>query len=139
MVFAPKYQGKVIYHELKRDVGQILRKLCHERKVEMIEAEACPDHVDMLVNIPAYMGIVQFVGTLKSKSALMLPIWNTRIAVEVFGAEATVDTVGKNEKMIKFYVQNQLEEFASDQLTRKEFKDPFIGDKRKQATKGGHF
>ena len=71
MVFAPKYQGKVIYHELKRDVGQILRKLCHERKEEMIEAEACPDHVDMLVNIPVYMGIVQFVGTLKSKSALM--------------------------------------------------------------------
>ena len=61
------------------------------------------------------------------------------MAVEVVGAEATVDTVGKNEKMIKSYVQNQLEEFASDQLTRKEFKDPFIGDKRKQATKGGHF
>lgn len=44
------------------------------------------------------------------------------MAVEVFGAEATVDTVGKNEKMIEAYVQNQLEEFASDQLTRKEFK-----------------
>ncbi|EEG28580.1 transposase, IS200 family [[Clostridium] methylpentosum DSM 5476] len=49
MVFAPKYQGKVIYHELKRDVGQILRKLCHERKVEMIEAEACPDYIHILV------------------------------------------------------------------------------------------
>lgn len=63
--------GKVIYHELKHDVGQILRKLCHERKEEMIEAEACPDHIDMLVNIPVYMGIAQFVGLLKNKSALM--------------------------------------------------------------------
>lgn len=72
IVFAPKYWRKVIYNELKRDIGEILRKLCKELKVEIIEAEACPDHIHMLVSIPPYMSVAQFVGTLKSKSALMI-------------------------------------------------------------------
>ena len=72
IVFAPKYRRKIIYRELKRDIGEILRKLCNEMKVEIIEAEACPDHIHMLVSIPPYMSVAQFVGTLKSKSALMI-------------------------------------------------------------------
>ena len=57
IVFAPKYRRKVIYKELKQDVGTILRKICNELKVEIIEAEACPEHIHMLVSIPLYMSV----------------------------------------------------------------------------------
>ena len=72
IVFAPKYRRKVVYKEIKKDIGEIIRKLCNELKVEIIEAEACPDHIHLLVSIPPYMSVAQFVGTLKSKSALMI-------------------------------------------------------------------
>ena len=72
IVFAPKYRRKAIYGQLRKDIGVILRKLCEQMKVEIIEAELCPDHVHMLVSIPPYMSVAQFVGTLKSKSALMI-------------------------------------------------------------------
>ena len=72
IVFAPKYRRKVIYKQIRKDIGEIFRKLCSEMKVEIIEAEACVDHIHMLVSIPPYMSVAQFVGTLKSKSALMI-------------------------------------------------------------------
>ena len=72
VVFAPKYRRKVIYKTLREDVIAIIKKLCKEMKVEIIEGEACPDHIHLLVSIPPYMSIAQFVGTLKSKSALMI-------------------------------------------------------------------
>ena len=72
IVFAPKYRRKAIYGELKADIGKILRKLCNEKKVEIIEAEACPDHIHMLVSIPPYISVSQFMGYIKSKSALMI-------------------------------------------------------------------
>ena len=137
IVFAPKYRRKVIYNELKRDVGEILRKLCNELKVEIIEAEACPDHIHMLVSIPPYMSVAQFVGTLKSKSALMIFDRHANLKYKYGNRHFWcrgyyVDTVGKNEKMIKEYIQNQLEEdMASDQISIKEYMDPFTGEKRK--------
>lgn len=72
IVFAPKYIRKVIYKELRKNIGEIFRKLYNEMKVEIIEAEACVDHIHMLVSIPPYMSISKFVGTLKSKSTLMI-------------------------------------------------------------------
>ena len=72
VVFAPKYRRKVIYKTIREDVIEIIKKLCREMKVEIIEGEACPDHIHLLVSIPPYMSIAQFVGTLKSKSALMI-------------------------------------------------------------------
>lgn len=72
LVFAPKYRRKIIYKELRRDIIEIIKKLCKEMKVEIIEGEACPDHIHLLVSIPPYMSIAQFVGTLKSKSALTI-------------------------------------------------------------------
>ena len=128
---------QVIYGELKRDIGVILRKLCNEMKVEIIEAEACPDHIHMLVSIPPYMSIAQFVGTLKSKSALMIFDRHANLKYR-YGSRNFwcrgyyVDTVGKNEKMIREYIRNQLEEdYTSDQISLKEFRDPFTGEKRK--------
>ena len=72
IVFAPKYRRQIVYGQIKKDIGEIIRKLCNEKKVEIIEAEACPNHIHMLVSIPPYLSIAQFVGFLKSKSTLMI-------------------------------------------------------------------
>ena len=102
IVFAPKYRRKVVYKEIRKDIGEIFRKLCNEMKVEIIEAEACADHIHMLVSIPPYMSIAQFVGTLKSKSALMIFDRHANLKYRYgnrnFWARGYfVDTVGKNE------------------------------------------
>ena len=72
IVFAPKYRRKEIYGQIKRDIGEILRKLCEQKNVVIIEAEACPDHIHMLVSIPPHISIAQFMGFLKGKSTLMI-------------------------------------------------------------------
>lgn len=136
IVFAPKYRRKVIYKELRADIGAILRKLCNQMKVEIIEAEACPDHIHMLVSIPPYMSVAQFVGTLKSKSALMIfdrhANQKYKYGNRHFWARGYfVDTVGKNERMIQEYIRDQLErDFSEDQVSIKEYMDPFTGNKR---------
>ena len=136
IVFAPKYRRKVIYNELKKDIGEILRKLCNEMKVEIIEAEACPDHIHMLVSIPPYMSVAQFVETLKSKSALMLFDRHANLKYRYGNRNFWcrgyyVDTVGKNAKIIQQYIKNQLEEdYAKDQISIKEVIDPFTGSKK---------
>ena len=137
IVFAPKFRRKVIYGELKRDIGIILRKLCNEMKVEIIEAEACPDHIHMLVSIPPYMSVAQFVGTLKSKSALMIFDRHANLKYKYGNRHFWcrgyfADTVGKKEKKIREYIRNQLEEdYTKDQISMKEYMDPFTGEKIK--------
>ena len=137
IVFAPKYRIKVIYKELRADIGQIIRKLCKEKNVELIEAEACPDHIHILVSIPPYLSISQFMGFLKSKSALMIFDRHANLKYKYgrrnFWARGYyVDTVGRNQKVIEEYIRNQLEEdYMSDQISLNEYIDPFTGDKRK--------
>ena len=70
IVFAPKYRRKIIYRSLHKDIGEIMRKLCNEMKVEIIEAEACPDHIHMLVSIPPYMSVSQFAGDTQEQKCL---------------------------------------------------------------------
>lgn len=136
IVFAPKYRRKVIYKEIKADIGQIIRKLCNEKKVEIIEAQACSDHIHMLVSIPPYLSVAQFMGFLKSKSALMIFDRHANLKYKYgkrnFWARGYyVDTVGRNEKLIKEYIKSQLEEdYMSDQISLKEYVDPFTGNKR---------
>ena len=131
IVFAPKYRRKVIYGELKADIGKILRKLCNEKKVEIIEAEACSDHIHMLVSIPPYLSISQFMGYIKSKSALMIFDRHANLKYKYgnrhfWATGYFVDTVGKNEKKIKEYIRNQLQEdYISDQIGIEEYVDPF--------------
>ena len=72
IVFAPKYRRQVIYGKLRAEIGKILRKLCEQKEVEIIEAEACPDHIHMLVSIPPKESVAEFVGYLKGKSSLMI-------------------------------------------------------------------
>ncbi len=137
IVFAPKYRRKVIYKTLRKDIGQIFRKICRELKVEILEAEACPEHIHMLVSIPPYMSVAQFVGTLKSKSALMIFDRHANLKYKYGNRNFWcrgyyVDTVGKNEKEIKEYIKNQLEEdYTKDQITLKEYIDPFTGNREK--------
>ena len=112
IVFAPKFRRKVIYGKLKKDIGAILRKLCKEMKVEIIEAEASPDHIHMLVSIPPYMSVAQFVGTLKSKSALMIFDRHANLKYKYgnrhfWSRGYYVDTIGKNAKKIEEYIRNQ--------------------------------
>ena len=134
IVFAPKYRRKVIYKELRADIEQIIRKLCEEKKVEILEAQACPDHIHMLVSIPPYLSVAQFIGFLKSKSALMIFDRHANLKYRYgrrnFWARGYfVDTVGRNEKVIKEYIKNQLEEdYMADQISLKEYTDPFTGN-----------
>ena len=137
IVFAPKYRRKEIYGQLKKDIGEILRKLCEQKDVEIIEAEACPDHIHMLVSIPPYLSIAQFMGFLKGKSSLMIFDRHANLKYK-YGQRSFwcrgyfVYTVGKNETAIRNYIRNQLEEdYAKDQISLKEYIDPFTGSKNK--------
>ena len=137
IVFAPKYRRKKIYGALKKDIGEIIRKLCAEKKVEILEAEACKDHIHMLVSIPPYLSVAQFMGFLKGKSSLMIFDRHANLKYKdgsrhFWCRGYYVDTVGRNKKAIAEYIRNQLEEdYASDQMTFKEYTDPFTGRKNK--------
>ena len=72
IVFALKYRRQEVYGKIKADRGQILRKLCEQRGVEIIEAQACRDHIHMLVSIPPSLSVAQFMGYLKGKSSMMI-------------------------------------------------------------------
>ena len=72
VVFAPKYRRKVIYDKIKADIGKILRKLCEQKGIEIIEAEACPDHIHMLISIPPKYSVSQIMGYLKGKSSVLI-------------------------------------------------------------------
>ena len=72
IVFAPKYRRQEIYGKIKKDIGEIIRKLCEQKGVEIIEAEACKDHIHMLVSIPLHISVAQFMGYLKGKSSLVI-------------------------------------------------------------------
>lgn len=137
LVFAPKFRRKAIYGELRADIGKILRKLCAEKKVEIIEAEACIDHVHMLVSMPPHLSVSQFMGFLKGKSTLMIFDRHANLKYK-YGSRHFwcrgyyVDTVGKNKRVIEEYIRNQLiEDEMMDQITMKEYIDPFTGSKNR--------
>lgn len=137
IVFAPKYRRQVIYGPIKKDIGEIIRKLCEQKGVEIIEAEACKDHIHLLVSIPPQLSVAQFMGYLKGKSSLMIFDRHANLKYK-YGERKFwcrgyyVDTVGRNKRVIAEYIRNQLEEdFANDQMTIKEYVDPFTGAKNK--------
>ena len=139
IVFAPKYRRQVIYNEIKADIGKILRQLCEQKGVEIIEANACPDHIHMLVSIPPKLSVAEFMGYLKGKCSLMIFDRHANLKYRYgnrhFWARGYyVDTVGRNKKVIAEYVRNQLQEdIATDQLSFKEYIDPFTGTKNPKA------
>lgn len=135
IVFAPKYRRKVFYGQKRYEIGQILRELCRWKGVNLLEAEACPDHIHMLVEIPPKMSVSGFMGFLKGKSSLMIyEKWGNmkyKYRNRQFWCRGYyVDTVGKNEAKIATYIQEQLkEDEMSEQLTL-EMTDPFTGGRK---------
>lgn len=133
VVFAPKYRRQEIYREIKADIRNILRKLCEQKGVEIIEANACPDHIHMLISIPPKCSISQIMGYLKGKSSLMIFDRHANLKYKYgnrhFWARGYyVDTVGTNKKQIQEYIQKQLEkDKIVDKISLKEYIDPFTG------------
>ena len=138
VVFAPKYRRKVIYDKIKADIGKILRKLCEQKGIEIIEAEACPDHIHMLISIPPKYSVSQIMGYLKGKSSLIIFDRHANLKYRYGNRHFWcrgyyVDTVGKNKKRIEEYIRNQLQEdIACDQMSLFETIDPFTGEKYKK-------
>ena len=123
---------------MKGEIGKIIRELCERKGVEIIEAEACPDHIHMLVSIPPKISVSEFMGYLKGKSSLMIfdkfANMKYRYGNRQFWCRGYyVDTVGRNKKVIEEYIRNQLEEDKNyEQLTMKELIDPFTGESVKK-------
>jgi len=134
IVFALKYRRQVIYGKIKSDIGKILRDLCERKGIEIIEAECCKDHVHMLVRIPPKYSVSEIMGYLKGKSSLMIFDRHANLKYKYGNRHFWcrgyyVDTVGKNSRKIKEYIKNQLQEdLVADQLSLKEYIDPFTGE-----------
>jgi putative transposase len=135
IVFAPKYRRQIIYKDLKEEIGKILRQLCQWKEIEIVEAQLCKDHVHMLLKIPPKTSVSGFVGFLKGKSSLMIHERHGNLKYKYGNRHFWcrgyyVDTAGKNAKKIAEYIQNQLkEDHISDQMSFKEYQNPFTGRK----------
>lgn len=131
IVFAPKYRRQVIYGKLKQDIGKTLRDLCERKGINIIEAECCPDLIHMLLEIPPKYSVSQIMGYLKGKSSLIIFDRHANLKYKYGNRHFWcrgyyVDTAGKNAKKIQEYIRNQLEEdYMADQISMKEFIDPF--------------
>ena len=138
IAFAPKYRRQVIYGKIKADIGIMLRKLCEYKQVEILEAEACKDHIHMLVSIPPKYSVSQIMGYLKGKSSLMIfekyANMKYKYGNRHFWCRGYyVETVGRNKKAIAEYIRNQLQEDISyDQMSLVEYVDPFTGKQVKE-------
>ena len=134
IVFAPKFRRQIIYGRLRASIGRILRELCKRKQVEIVEANACPDHIHMLVKIPPKISVSDFMGYLKGKSSLMIFDQHANLKYKYGNRHFWcrgyyVDTVGRNEKVIQEYIKRQLEEDQRiDQLSLIEYTDPFTGE-----------
>ena len=134
IVFAPKYRRKVFYDSKRLEIGKILRELCNWKGITIIEAEVCPDHIHMLIEIPPKYSVSQFMGYLKGKSSLMIFDRHANLKYKYGNRHFWcrgyyVDTVGKNAKKIEEYVRNQMQQdLEYDQMSLKEYIDPFTGE-----------
>ena len=132
IVFAPKYRRKVFFGQKRFEIGGIIRELCRWKGVELLSAEACPDHIHILVAIPPKMPVSSFMGFLKGKSSLMIyEKWGNmkfKYRNRQFWCRGYyVDTVGKNEKKIAEYISNQLKQDEMSEQLVLDFQDPFNG------------
>ena len=126
---------KEIYGERRKEIGKILRELCNWKGVEILEANACEDHIHMLLSIPPKISVSSFMGFLKGKSSLMIFERFSNLKYKYGNRHFWcrgyyVDTVGKNKKAIEEYIKNQQkEDMIADQISMKEYMNPFKGSK----------
>ena len=127
-------EEKLYNQQIRADIGRILSELCKRKGIEIIEAEACPDYIHMLVRIPPKYSVSQIMGYLKGKSSLMIFERHANLKYKYGNRHFWcrgyyVDTVGKNAKKIEEYIRNQLQEdLEYDQMSLKEYIDPFTGE-----------
>ena len=138
IILTPKYRRQVIYGKYKKEIGKILRTLCERNGIEIHEANACRDHIHMLVSIPPKMSVSRAMGILKGKSALMIFDRFANLKYKYGNRHFWcrgyfVDTVGRNKTAIAKYIQNQVEEDQMvEQMSMKEYIDPFMGTPAKE-------
>lgn len=134
IVFAPKYRRQIIYGKIKKDIGDIIRKLCEWKGVEIIEAEGMPRSHTYVGKYTTQKSVSSFMGYLKGKSSLMIFDRHANMKYKYGNREFWcrgyyVDTVGKNKKAIAEYIKHQLQEdVAYEQMTLREYTDPFTGE-----------
>ena len=139
IVFIPKYRKKILYGRVKNDVREIISTLCKYKDVDIIAGAVCVDHIHLSVAIPPKISISNFMGYLKGKSTLMIFERHANLKYKYGNRHFWcrgyyVDTVGKNAKKIQEYIQNQLkDDLEYDQMTLKEYVDPFTGEPVKQS------
>ena len=136
IVFTPKYRRKIEFNQYKRDIVDIIKRLCKYKGVEIIEGHIVPDHIHLLLSIPPKYSVSSFMGYLKGKSSLMIFDMRANLKYKYgnrkFWAERYyVSTVGLNESTIRKYIREQeTHDISIDKLTTKEYTNPF-GSKKK--------
>ena len=121
IVFAPKFRRKIVYGQLKQDIANILSMLCKRKGVKIVEAEICPDHVHMLVEIPPSMSVSYFVGYLKGKSTLMIydrhPELQSKWNKAFWARGYYVETIGNvTDEAVQKYIKEQAEESRKEDI-----------------------
>ena len=134
IVFTPKYRRQIIYGQIKKDVGAILRELCKRKGITIIEATACKDHIHMYVEIPPKYAVSDVVGYLKGKSSLMIFDRHANLKYKYGNRHFWcrgyyVDTAGKNASRIAEYIKNQLKEDEMGEQLTISGSSPFTGRK----------
>ena len=114
IVFIPKYRRKIMYGELKKDIVEIIKKLCEMKQVELIDGRVCRDHIHMYVAIAPKLSVSEFMSYLKGKSALMIfdrhPEYRDKYGRHFWARGYYAETIGQvNEDMIKKYIEEQEE------------------------------
>jgi len=112
VVILPKYRKKALYGRLRREIGRIFRELCRQKKIELLEGKAMPDHVHMLLSVPPRYSIAMTIGYLKGKSAIRIHRDLSKVKGTLFGRSFwargyCVSTVGIDELAIRQYIQDQ--------------------------------
>ena len=135
LVWCTKYRKKVLKDGIDLECKKMLQDLAEEYRFQILAMEVMPDHIHMLVEIPPKMSVSSFVGFLKGKSSLIIFERHSNLKYKYGNRQFWcrgyyVDTAGKNAKKIAEYIQNQLkEDQIEDQMTLKEYIDPFTGSK----------
>ena len=119
VVLVPKYRSRKVFERVRRAIGAILRELCRQKGIELLEGKAMPDHIHMLLSVPPKYSIAMTIGFLKGKSAVrvhreLLKTKGTLFGRAFWSRGYCVSTVGLEETMIRRYIQNQ-EKIERDQ------------------------
>ena len=133
IIFIPKYRRKLIYHKVRKDLAEIISRLCQYKGVKVVEGHLMADHVHLLVMIPPKMSVSSFMGYLKGKSTMMLFERHANLKYKLgnrnfWATGYYVSTVGLNEATIRKYIREQeKEDQVEDKMNKKEYKNPFQG------------